>query len=75
MKEYRKSIELDPDTSYSFVEMGPIPELPSWHEQSNPSRYPFPTEKAAFTFAHSHKALHPNREVAVATPDGERFQI
>lgn len=75
MNEYRKTLELDKSTDYTFVEMGPIPDLPRWHEQANPSRFPFPTEKAAFRFAERHKADHPAREVAVATPDGERFVL
>ncbi|AIK67788.1 hypothetical protein PBI_EQUEMIOH13_72 [Mycobacterium phage Equemioh13] len=75
MKEYRTTLELDPGASYTYVELGPIPELPPWHVQSQPSRWPFPKEKAAFRFAEAHKADHPNREVAVATTDGERFVL
>lgn len=75
LPEYRKTIDLDPNTDYTFVELGPIPELPSWHQQSNPSRFPFPTESAAFTFAKNTKYDHPNRQVVVATTDGKRFEL
>ncbi|QZE10973.1 hypothetical protein SEA_AGAPE74_74 [Mycobacterium phage Agape74] len=74
MKEYRTTLDHDTGES-TFVELGPIPELPPWHVQSNPSRWPFPKEKAAFRFAEATKADHPNREVVVATPDGERFVL
>ncbi|QXO13349.1 hypothetical protein SEA_TROOPER_72 [Mycobacterium phage Trooper] len=74
MKEYRTTLDLE-DKGYTYVEMGPIPELPPWHEQSQPSRWPFPSEKAGFRFAEGCKADHPNREVVVATPDGERFVL
>ncbi|AOT27744.1 hypothetical protein SEA_LEVIATHAN_74 [Mycobacterium Phage Leviathan] len=74
MKEYRTTLDHDTGGS-TFVELGPIPELPPWHVQSNPSRWPFPKEKAAFRFAESTKADHPNREVVVVTPDGERFVL
>ncbi|WXX09778.1 hypothetical protein [Mycobacterium phage MS619] len=74
MKEYRTSIEVE-DQGSTYVELGPIPELPPWHVQSHPSRWPFPKEKAAFRFAEATKADHPNREVVVATPDGERFVL
>ncbi|AFV51202.1 hypothetical protein ST20ES_74 [Mycobacterium phage 20ES] len=74
MREYRKTIVTE-ETGSTFVELGPIPELPAWHVQANPSRWPFPKEKAAFRFAEAHKADHPNREVVVATVDGERFVL
>ncbi|BBC43894.1 hypothetical protein [Mycobacterium phage GS4E] len=64
-----------PGKSYTWVEMGPIPELPPWHVQSNPSRFPFPGEKEAWRFAEGCKTDHPNREVVVATTDGERFVL
>lgn len=75
MNEYRKTLELDPETSYTNVEMGPVPGMPLWHHLSQPSRYPFPTEKAGFRFAETNKARHPEREVVVATADGERFVL
>ncbi|ACE79995.1 hypothetical protein Pukovnik_69 [Mycobacterium phage Pukovnik] len=75
MKEYRTTLELDPETSYTYVELGPIPELPLWHCQAHPSRFPFPKEKAAFRFAEAQRYDHPNREVVVATPDGQRFVL
>ncbi|AHJ86434.1 hypothetical protein 40AC_71 [Mycobacterium phage 40AC] len=74
MKEYRTEVEQD-TTGSTFVELGPIPELPPWHAQAQPSRWPFPTEKAGFRFAEAHKSDHPNREVVVATTDGQRFVL
>ncbi|AIW02964.1 hypothetical protein PBI_LARENN_69 [Mycobacterium phage Larenn] len=74
MKKYRTTLDLE-DKGCTFVEMGPIHELPPWHVQAQPSRWPFPTEKAGFRFANNAKADHPNREVVVATPDGERFVL
>lgn len=65
MKEYRTTLDLDPETKYSYVEMGPIEGMPAWHEQSQPSRYPFPTPEAAERFAASHRAQYPGREINV----------
>ncbi|UJD21171.1 hypothetical protein SEA_SORORFAGO_74 [Mycobacterium phage SororFago] len=73
MNEYRTTLELDPETRYSFVEMGPKPGMPHWHEQAHPGRFAFPTEKAAFRFAESHR--EPGRKVQVLTPDGKRFDL
>ena len=50
------------------VELGPIPDLPAWHEQSKPISYPFPTEAAAEGFAATHRSLEPDREVTVVPP-------
>ncbi|UJD20909.1 hypothetical protein SEA_ZIMMER_71 [Mycobacterium phage Zimmer] len=75
MNEYRTTVDLDPETRYSFVEMGPVPEMPLWHHLAQPTRFPFPSERAAFRFAESNKAQHPRREVRVATPDGKRFEL
>ena len=76
MKEFRRDIEHKPDSEYLWVELGVIPELPPWHLQAtSSSRYPFPTEQAAFRFANNVKAEYPNRDVAVLTIDGERFVL
>jgi hypothetical protein len=73
MNEYRRTLELDESKGYTYVELGPAPEMPYWHDLAQPSRWPFPTEKAAWLFAEAHKV--PGREVAVATPDGQRFVL
>ncbi|QFG04551.1 hypothetical protein SEA_JEEVES_76 [Mycobacterium phage Jeeves] len=73
MNEYRKGIAVDPEARHSFVEMGPKPGMPPWHEQAQPGRFAFPTEKAAFRFAEGHR--EPGRKVRVVTPDGKRFDL
>ncbi|QGH80634.1 hypothetical protein SEA_RAHALELUJAH_74 [Mycobacterium phage Rahalelujah] len=73
IKEYRTTLDLDPDTEYTYVEMGPKPDMPLWHHLAQPSRYPFPKEAAAFRFAEAHK--EPGRKIQVKTPDGNRFDI
>ncbi|QAY14239.1 hypothetical protein SEA_HEXAMO_73 [Mycobacterium phage Hexamo] len=73
IKEYRKEIELDLNQGYTFVELGLAPEMPAWHHLAQPSRWPFPSENAAFRFAEAHKV--PGRDVAVLTRDGERFVL
>lgn len=60
---------------YFWVEMGPIHGLPEWHVQSNPSRHPFPTEDGALLFAAAAAERHPDREIAVAYPDGSRLSV
>lgn len=62
-----------PGKKYTWVEMGPKPDMPLWHHLAQPSRYPFPTEKAAFRFASNHKS--PGRKVQVLTTDGKRFDV
>ncbi|AEJ93360.1 hypothetical protein SEA_SUPERCALLIE99_71 [Mycobacterium phage SuperCallie99] len=47
--------------------------MPYWHHLAQPSRWPFPSESAAFRFAEAHKV--PGRDVAVLTRDGERFVL
>ncbi|AOT24809.1 hypothetical protein KIP54_gp30 [Mycobacterium phage JewelBug] len=47
--------------------------MPYWHHLAQPSRWPFPSESAAFRFAEAHKV--PGRDVAVLTHDGERFVL
>ena len=75
MKEYRRDVEHKPDNEYHWVILGPLPEVPPWHLQSEPTRYPFPTDTAAFRFAENNKATYPGRSVEVLTIDGERFVI
>ena len=62
-----------PGKAYHTVELGPTPGLPSWHEQSGKSRFHFPTEQAALSFAEAHKVL--GRDVVVSTPNGKRFAL
>lgn len=47
------------------VDLGPIPGLPWWHQQSVSCSYTFPTKEAAERFAASHILQHPNREITV----------
>lgn len=67
MNEYRTTIELDAETRYYWVELGPIPGYPDWHVQSKPSRYPFPAPQAAGRFADSHRKMWPGRSIEVLT--------
>ncbi|QBP30549.1 hypothetical protein SEA_CHARM_68 [Mycobacterium phage Charm] len=64
-----------PGKSYTWVEMGPAPNMPLWHHLAQPARYPFPKENAAFRFAESHKGRHPGRKIQVLTTDGQRIEI
>lgn len=74
MKEYRKTLDLDSEKSYTYVSMGPIPGQPPWHQELYAEQtYPFPTEDAALTFARTHKAKDPGREVVIEYPDGHRW--
>ncbi|AAC18510.1 hypothetical protein SEA_LAKES_75 [Mycobacterium phage Lakes] len=73
MKEYRKTLDLSTGTSYTYVELGPIPDMPKWHQSAQPSRWPFPTPEAAFRFARAHSEERPDREVIIAYPDGRRW--
>ena len=75
MKEYRKTIDLDPATKYAWVHLGPIPGFPAWHIQSLPSSYPFPTNAAAALFAANNKACWPDRTVEVVHLDGQRVEV
>lgn len=59
-------------TRYTWVELGPVPGMPKWHEQSKLSRWPFPTREAARKFARFHKDQEPGRDVVIAYPDGSR---
>ena len=62
----RKKVELPSGSDYWFVHLGPIPQLPEWHQKmySN-SSYPFPTEASANLFASQHKKMYPGRNVTV----------
>lgn len=53
---------------YWHVDLGPIPNKPDWHVQSDGTSYPFPTEKAARTFAANAQRKDPDREVRVRKP-------
>jgi hypothetical protein len=64
--EYRKKIDLNPNSEYWFVEMGELDRL------NGPSSYPFPTEQAARRFAVNHKRLsYGQRDVQIRFPDGQ----
>ncbi|ABE67395.1 hypothetical protein PBI_CHE12_76 [Mycobacterium phage Che12] len=65
MKEYRKTLDLGTGESYTYVEMGPVADMPPWHQLSQPSRFPFPTPEAAERFAAANRAQYPGREVVV----------
>jgi hypothetical protein len=69
MVEYRKQIELDPNTNYWFVEMGVLDRL------NGGSSYPFPTYETAHKFAVAHKRIAKqshgvDREIAIRFPNG-----
>ncbi len=64
--EYRKKIDLNPNTEYWFVEMGQLDRL------NGPSSYPFPSLEAAMKFAVNHKRISfGQRDVQIRFPDGE----
>lgn len=50
---------------HHWVDLGPIPGLPSWHEQNGHSSVPFPTREAADLFASRHQELQPLRDIKV----------
>lgn len=66
---------LTPGKSYGYVDMGPIPGLPDWHEQSKPSSYAFPNPESAIGFAEAHKRRDPLRYIAVRWPNGQTQEI
>ena len=68
MNEYRRDMQHKPDSEYAWVDLGPIPDLPAWHMQFQPSSYPFPTNSAAMRFAAAHQ--HPGRKVVVRMKEG-----
>lgn len=71
--EYRKTLTICPETDYWNVQMGPIPNLPAWHEQSQGSSYAFPTVEAATRFAKTHQGLEPERQILIVFPDGRKW--
>ncbi|BBC43629.1 hypothetical protein PBI_AN9_75 [Mycobacterium phage AN9] len=73
MSEYRKTIELDASSEYTFVELGPIEDMPKWHHAAQPSRWPFPTPEAALQFARGESERHQREYVIIAYPDGRRW--
>lgn len=76
MKEFRREVPLHkPASDYAWVELGPLPGVPDWHIQAEPSHYPFPTDLAAVNFAVGCKGHAPDREVAVIHLDGQRIEI
>lgn len=67
--EYRKSIPLDANTDYWFVELGELTRF------NGSFSYAFPSLEAAQTFAESHKyvakSLHGvDRDVSIKYPNG-----
>ncbi|AVP41918.1 hypothetical protein SEA_JSQUARED_76 [Mycobacterium phage Jsquared] len=73
-REYRKTLDLDPDSTYTYVEMGPVPDKPKWHQELYASqKYPFPTPEAARLFAQSEAVRHPGREIVIEFADGRRW--
>lgn len=71
MNEFRRDVPLDHTTPYWFVEMGPIPDKPDWHQELYRFQsYPFPTVGAAIRFATRHRELDPDRDIAIRTPEG-----
>ena len=69
MPEYRKSISLDPNTEYWFVELGVL------SARHGGAAYPFPSYEAARTFAFTHKRRDIDRDVSVIYPDGSQHPI
>lgn len=62
----RKKVELPSGSDYWFVHLGPIPQLPEWHQKMyEHSAYPFPTEAAANLFADQHIRMYPGRDIKV----------
>lgn len=69
MNEFRRDVPLDHTTPYWFVEMGPIPDKPDWHQELYRFQsYPFPTVQAAIRFADSHR--EPGRQISIRTQEG-----
>ena len=50
-------------SNYFWVTLGPIPDMPAWHQQSKPNSYPFPTMQAAERFAANH--AQPGRTITI----------
>ncbi|MCV7016754.1 hypothetical protein H7I96_03280 [Mycolicibacterium aichiense] len=62
-----------PGKEYTWVELGPRPDMPPWHAQAQPARYPFPDHDAALKFARAESETSPGRDVVIAYPDGRRW--
>lgn len=72
MNEYRREIAHDNETVYAWVDMGPIPNMPAWHQALYAhGSYPFPTDEAAHKFATTEAGAAPGRPVKVRKKDGE----
>jgi hypothetical protein len=74
MVEYRKTIEIDRDKHYVFVDLEECVFL------NGGSSYPFPNEEAARTFAVNHKLIAKqrfgvDRQVRLRFPDGSTEEI
>ena len=69
MPEYRKSIPLDANTEYWFVELGVL------SARHGGASYPFPSYEAARKFAFAHKRRDIDRDVSVIYPDGSQHPI
>ena len=66
MEPYRKRVDLPTDSDYWFVELGPVPDMPAWHQEMYSfSSYAFPTKVAANLFASNHQRMYPGREIKV----------
>ena len=66
MEPYRKMVDLPSGSDYWFVEMGPVPDMPEWHQELYGfNSYAFPTKAAANLFAANHQSLHPGREIKI----------
>lgn len=76
MNEYRRDVPLSTDTDYWFVDMGPIPGMPGWHQELYAhGSYPFPTLAAARLFASNHKREHWLRKISIRFPDGHTEEV
>ena len=71
-----KQIKMDELGEYWFVEMGPIPEEPQWHQDLYDFQsYPFPSVRAARLFAKCAKHRDAGRDIAIRHPDGTIEQV
>lgn len=60
-----------PDSQYWFVEMGPIPDKPDWHQKMYEFQsYPFPRYEAARRFAFGARERDWKRDIGIRHPDG-----
>jgi hypothetical protein len=70
---YRKELTLCTEAVYTWVRLGPIPDSPDWHIQSEATQYPFPTDEAAQRFARNH--VMDGRDITVVYPDGREWEL